>query len=169
MEEDTKIQEEKHTKILNKINDAFSMLDEIDNYFIEEAPNIESTTDQKIQDILHQIEFLTDEDMENLKPTACKKIIRELREQRQLRRKVKNDIEIKKVYYEEYRKLNSRENRSFLRESLFKKEKQLDSRIYSPRNYNDEEIEKFFPINKGKEPIEISDDDVVKELLSDVN
>lgn len=166
-EENTQI--EKHTKILSKISDAFSMLDEIDNYFIEEAPSIEKITDQKIQDMLHQIEFLTDEDMENLKPTSCKKIVKELREQRQLRRKVKNDIEIKKVYYDEYRKLNSRENRSFLKESLFKKEKQLDNRIYSPRNYNEEEIKKFFPSNKGKEPIEISDDDVVKELLSNVN
>ena len=93
-----------------------------------------STYDKKTTDLLHFIEN------NNLNaPQSCK-MIKEIKKIREERRKIKNDMEISKVYRDNINKLINKDSRNMLISKIYKSEKQLESE-YQNRIYTQEDIE----------------------------
>lgn len=136
---------ETHLPILMTISDIIQSLDEVEKELKQDTPQEQTIAENKIVDILHYLEFLTDDEFEQMKPTACKKVLKELRDLRLQRRKAKNYFEISKVFYTNWTKMGNKENRDFLKNSLYKTEKQLNSRYYNDRVYTEEEVRNLFP------------------------
>jgi len=66
--------------------------------------------------------------------------VKEIKRIRQERRKIKNDMEISKVYKDNINKLINVDSRNILMTKVYKAEKQLESE-YQNRVYTKEEIE----------------------------
>lgn len=129
--------------VMNKITEAVAVLNEVDDY----AGNLThklSVLDSKEQDLLHYIEN------NRINILWCYRMIKEIKNIREERRKVKNDMEIIYRYNEIKSKLTSRENRQFILAELHKKEKQLDT-TYKNRQYTDEEIQNLLKGGKNNE------------------
>lgn len=138
-----KIEKEKKMDVMNKITEAVAVLNEVDDY----AGNLThklSVLDSKEQDLLHYIEN------NRINILWCYRMIKEIKNIREERRKVKNDMEIIYRYNEIKSKLTSRENRQFILAELHKKEKQLDT-TYKNRQYTDEEIQNLLKGGKNNE------------------
>lgn len=93
-----------------------------------------SVYDKKTTDLLHFIEN------NSLNAPQCCKIVKEIKQIREERRKIKNDMEISKVYRDNINKLINKDSRSILISKIHKTEKQLESE-YQNRIYSKEEIE----------------------------
>lgn len=118
--------------IVEEIKKIVTKLNEIDDYngALNQKLNV---LDEKTQDILHYIE--------NNKIGAfdCYRIIKELKQIRVERRKVKQDIELSRAYDSCKNKLISKDNRQFLIQEICKREKQLQT-TYKNRVYGEDEI-----------------------------
>lgn len=110
-------------------------LNEIDDYNTNLSQNL-NTLDMKTQDILHYIEN------NKIGAFGCYRIIKELKQIRIERRKVKQDIELARVYDEHKNKLSSQVNRQFLVQEVCRCEKKL-STTYKNRVYGENEIKKI--------------------------
>ena len=119
--------------IVEEIKEISDKLDEIDNYNSGLGQQL-SSIDKKQQDILHYVEN------NKLSAFGCYRLFKELKKVRLIRRKIKNDMELSKIYLEQKTKLLSTENRKFLLQVLYKKEKSLDSE-YKMQEYKEEELE----------------------------
>ena len=119
--------------IVEEIKEISDKLDEIDNYNSGLGQQL-SSIDKKQQDILHYVET------KKLSAFGCYRLFKELKNVRLIRRKIKNDMELSKIYLEQRNKLLSTDNRKFLIQTLYKKEKSLDSE-YKMQEYNEEELE----------------------------
>ena len=93
--------------IVEEVKEVISKLNEIDSYN-SSLPQQLSIIDKKQQDILHLIES------QKISAFEAYRIIKELRQVRIERRKIKNDMELLRVYDENKNKLSSNENRQFL-------------------------------------------------------
>lgn len=116
------------SKSLNRVQDYMRRLD-----------SQLSIQDQKQQDLLHLIEN------ENLDTNQRYRIIKELKEIRIERRKIKNDIEISRTFKEHQPKLITIENRQFLLAELNKTKKSLET-TYKNRIYTEEEIKEILGV-----------------------
>ena len=96
-----------------------------------------SVYDKKTTDLLHFIEN------NNLNAAQSCKIIKEIKKIRQERRKIKNDMEISKVYRDNINKLINKDTRNILVNKIHKTEKQLESK-YQNRIYTEEDIQNIF-------------------------
>ena len=119
--------------IVEEIKEISDKLDEIDNYNSGLGQQL-SIIDKKQQDILHYVEN------NKLSAFGCYRLFKELKKVRLIRRKIKNDMELSKIYLEQKNKLLSTENRKFLLQTLYKKENSLDSE-YKMQEYKEEELE----------------------------
>lgn len=110
-------------KILNKLDDYIdTLIEELSNY------------DKRTTDLLHYIES------NSLNaPQSCK-IVKEIKKVRQERRKIKNDMELSRVYKDNINKLINVDSRNILMIKIHKMEKQLESE-YQNRVYTQEDIE----------------------------
>lgn len=115
--------------------EVVKLLNGIDEYDSSLSDKL-SLVDSKICDLLHLIENNT------LKTNQCYRIIRELHNLRIERRKIKNDMEILKVYREHKQKLLNYESRKFIIYEIGKKLKQLDG-VYKNRVYTEEELKEM--------------------------
>ena len=119
--------------VKDKIVEIIELLDEIDEYCSGLADML-SNYDSKLSDLYHLIE-------ENkLKTNECYRVVQEMRKVLVERRKIKNDMLLMSVYNKEKEKLQSDKNRVFLKQSIFKKEREINDSIYKKRIYTDEEI-----------------------------
>ena len=118
--------------IVEEIKEIVSKLNEIDDYnsSLNQKLNV---LDEKTQDILHYIEN------NKIAVFGCYRIIKELKQIRVERRKVKQDIELSRTYDEQKNKLSSKNNRQFLIQEICKREKQLQT-TYKNRVYGEDEI-----------------------------
>lgn len=118
--------------MIEEITSAIKLLNEVDEYK-ENLVNRLSDQDKKISDLYHLIE--------NTKPTTgqCYRIVKELKKQLELRRKIKNDMNILSVYDKNLNKLLNTNNRNMLLTEVHKAEKRL-STTYQNRIYTDDEI-----------------------------
>ena len=118
--------------IVEEIKEIVTKLNEIDDYngALNQKLNV---LDEKTQDILHYIEN------NKIGAFGCYRIIKELKQIRVERRKVKQDIELSRTYDEQKNKLSSKNNRQFLIQEICKWEKQLQT-TYKNRVYGEEEI-----------------------------
>ena len=119
--------------IVEEVKEIISKLNAIDSYN-SSLPQQLSIIDKKQQDILHLIES------QKISAFEAYRIIKELRQVRIERRKIKNDMELLRVYDENKNKLSSNENRQFLLREVCKKEKNLNTE-YKYQEYTKEELE----------------------------
>lgn len=119
--------------IVEEVKEIISKLNAIDSYNSSLSQQL-SIIDKKQQDILHLIES------QKISAFEAYRIIKELRKVRIERRRIKNDMELLRVYDENKNKLSSNENRQFLLHEVCKKEKNLNTE-YKYQEYTKEELE----------------------------
>jgi len=122
-------------ELISNIVLAIEKLNEIDEY-IDSLADKQSILDEKTQDLLHYIEN------NKISTFGCYRIIKELKDIRITRRKVKEDLELGRKYYEIKNRLASLENRDFIISELKKKEKSLQT-SYNNRQYSDEDLKEL--------------------------
>lgn len=122
--------------VKDKIVEVTELLDEIDEYD-DSLSNTLSNCDSKVSDLYHLAEN------QKLKTNECYRFVQELRKVLLERRKVKNDMLLLNTYRNEKQKLISNQNRTFLKQSIFKKYRELKEAKYNNRIYTEEEIEEI--------------------------
>ena len=118
--------------VIEDITNAVSILNKVDNYKNNLVDKL-SEQDKKMSDLYHLIE--------NTKLTTgqCYRIVRELKKQLEIRRKVKRDMSLLATYDKNINKLLNESNRNMLLAEIHKSEKRLDT-VYQNRIYTDEEL-----------------------------
>ena len=128
--------------VKDKVVEVIELLDEIDSYD-EGLVNNLSNVDSKISDLYHYVEE------HKLKTSECYRFVQELRKVLLERRKVKDDISLLSVYKREREKLLNNKNRIFLRQTIFKKNREITESNYKNRVYTDNELNDILGI-KGE-------------------
>lgn len=122
--------------VLKTITEIVDKLNEIDNYDAG-LSQLLSECDEKQQDLLHYIEN------NKINVLWCYKYVRELKNVREKRRNIKNDMERIMKFKEQKTKLASTiDNRQLMLAELNKREKQLNC-PYKNRRYTEEELQKI--------------------------
>lgn len=122
--------------VLKTITEIVNKLNEIDNYD-SSLSQLLSECNEKEQDLLHYIEN------NKINMLWCYKYVRELKNVREKRRNIKNDIERIMKFKEQKTKLASTiDNRQLMLAELNKREKQLNC-PYKNRRYTEEELQKI--------------------------
>lgn len=125
--------------IKEKLEEASIILDEVENYGSSLENNL-IEVNQKQQDLLHLIENNT------LKTNECYRVIKELRNVRTERRRIKNDIELFNTFRLHKNQMLSIENRKFLKGLIDKKQEQLLNSKYKNRVYTNEELKNILGV-----------------------
>ena len=125
--------------VKDKIVEVCKNLDELDEYKNTLADSL-SNIDSKVCDLLHLIEY------NSLKTNQCYRMIREIHNLRLERRKIKNDMELTKVFYDHQNKLIEKNNRQILLSFVGKTDKSLKNSKYNNRKYTDEEIKELLGV-----------------------
>ena len=118
--------------IVEELKEITSKLDILDTY-LDSLGDLQSNVDLKLSDLYHYIENNT------LKTNEAYRIVKEIKEQRKLRRKYKQEYELLKTYKEDIARLNSIDNRKFFMNGIYKLQKSLNTK-YKNRVYTDEEL-----------------------------
>ena len=122
--------------VLKTITEIVNKLNEIDNYD-SGLSQLLSECDEKEQDLLHYIEN------NKINMLWCYRFVRELKNVREKRRNIKNDMERIIKFKEQKTKLASTtDNRQLMLAELNKREKQLNC-PYKNRRYAEEELQKI--------------------------
>ena len=122
--------------LLKTITEIVNKLNEIDNYD-SGLSQLLSECNEREQDLLHYIEN------NKINMLWCYKYVRELKNVREKRRNIKNDIERIMKFKEQKTKLASTmDNRQLMLAELNKREKQLNC-PYKNRRYTEEELQKI--------------------------
>ena len=125
--------------VLEKIISVAKILDEIDDYSSTLSSSL-SIVDSKLCDLLHLIEN------NKLKTNQCYRIIKEIHNLRLERRKIKNDMELLRIFKENKSKLSSLENRPFLLSDVGKENKRQNNAKYNNRIYTEEELKELIGV-----------------------
>ena len=122
--------------VIEKITQVVEILNEIDQYD-SGLSQLLSEVNEREQDLLHYIEN------NKINMLWCYKYVRELKNVREKRRNIKNDIERIMKFKEQKTKLASTmDNRQLMLAELNKREKQLNC-PYKNRRYTEEELQKI--------------------------
>lgn len=122
--------------VLKAITEIVDKLNEIDNYD-NGLSQLLSECNEREQDLLHYIEN------NKINMLWCYKYVRELKNVREKRRNIKNDMERITKFKEHKTKLVSTiDNRQLMLAELNKREKQLNC-PYKNRRYAEEELQKI--------------------------
>ena len=122
--------------VLKQITEIVDKLNELDKYD-SGLSQLLSECDEKEQDLLHYVEN------NKINVLWCYKYVKELKNVRERRRNIKNDIERITKFKENKTKLASTiDNRQLLLAELNKREKQLNC-PYKNRRYAEEELQKI--------------------------
>jgi hypothetical protein len=124
--------------VLEKLTDSIKILNEVDEYKDSLVDRL-SEQDKKLSDLLHYIE------KNKLSTAQCYRIVKEIKKQREIRRKVKNDMNILSTYDKHINKLLNTNNRSMLLAELYKVDKRLQAE-YKNRLYTEEEINEILGV-----------------------
>lgn len=119
--------------LIEELKIIIDKLNEIDNYTQTLGDQL-SIEDKKTGDLLHYIEN------NKLSAFECYRLIKEMKDIRTNRRKIKNDMELTKTFDINKNKLLLKENRTFLINELYKRDKQLKTR-YVNRYYQEEDLQ----------------------------
>lgn len=125
-------------EIIDKVKEVSELMNELQSYTNNLNSNLQ-VVDFKINDLLHLIES------EKLDTKACYRIIKELKNVRIERRKIKNDMELSKTLNLNLNKLLGIENRQFLLAELNKTNNHLNAK-YKNRVYTEEEIKELMGV-----------------------
>lgn len=121
---------------LKNVVDKLDILDEYSSTLNEEL----SKVDCKMQDLLHYIEF------NKISVKWCYRMMKEMKNLREQRRKIKNDMELLSKYTEQKNKLLSSDNRKFFMAEIYKKDK-LINQPYRNREYTEEDMQQIIKGN----------------------
>lgn len=119
--------------IIEELKLITNKLDELDNYTQTLGDKL-SIEDKKTSDLLHYIEN------NKLSAFECYRLFKEMKDVRIKRRKIKNGMELAKTFDINKNKLLLKENRIFLINELYKRDKQLKTR-YVNRYYQEENLQ----------------------------
>ena len=119
--------------VLEELKSAISILNKVDEYKDSLVDKL-SEQDKRLSDLEHYIE-------ENkLSTNQCYRMIKEIKKQREIRRKIKNDYTILTNYENNINKLINHDSRRMLLEKVYKANKSLETK-YKNRIYTEEELE----------------------------
>jgi hypothetical protein len=125
-------------EIIEKVKEISELMNELQSYTNNLSANLQAV-DYRISDLLHFIES------EKLDTKACYRIVKELKNVRKDRRKIKNDMELSKTLNLNLNKLLGIENRQFLLAELNKTNNHLNNK-YRNRIYTEEEIKELIGV-----------------------
>lgn len=131
-------------KIYSLIVELINALNNIDE-MIDSNSNRMQEIDLEINDWLHYIENNEIDEKQSIK------IIKELKRLRDIRRTIKNEYEIEKVYKDNYSKINGLNTRTFLLAEINKTKKQLNSN-YKNRVLTEDKIKEILTLKKRGRP-----------------
>lgn len=131
-------------KIYSLIVELINVLNNIDE-MIDSNSNRMQEIDLEINDWLHYIENNEIDEKQSIK------IIKELKRLRDIRRTIKNEYEIEKVYKDNYSKINGLHSRPFLLAEINKTKKQLNSN-YKNRVLTEDKINEILIVKKRGRP-----------------
>lgn len=124
--------------VLEELKSAINTLNKVDEYKDSLVDKL-SEQDKRLSDLEHYIE-------ENkLSTNQCYRMIKEIKKQRGIRRKIKNDYTILTNYENNINKLINHDNRRLLLEKVYKVNKSLDTK-YKNRIYTEEEINEILGV-----------------------
>ena len=124
--------------VVDKITSIVKELDELDDYKNSLSDKL-SNVDCKLSDLLHYIEN------NNLNaPQSCK-IVKEIKKQREIRRKIRQDTELFRTYNSNINRLLNENNRKMLLAEMNKTNKNL-SKKYHNRVYTKEELKELLGV-----------------------
>lgn len=124
--------------VIEELKEAVSIINKVDEYKDSLVDRL-SEQDKKLSDLLHYIEN------NKLSTAQCYRIVKEIKKQREIRRKVKNDMNILSTYDKHINKLLNTNNRSMLLAELYKVDKRLQAE-YKNRTYTDDELEELLGV-----------------------
>lgn len=124
--------------VIEELSDVIYKLNATDEYKNSLTDKL-SEQDKKLSDLYHYIES------NKLSTAQCYRIVKEIQKQRQLRRKIKQDITIFATYDKHINKMISIDNRNILLTELHKANKRLEAE-YQNRIYTEEEIEELLGV-----------------------
>lgn len=124
--------------VLEELKSAINTLNKVDEYKDSLVDKL-SEQDKRLSDLEHYIE-------ENkLSTNQCYRMIKEIKKQREIRRKIKNDYTILTNYENNINKLINHDNRRMLLEKVYKVNKSLETK-YKNRIYTEEEINEILGV-----------------------
>lgn len=128
--------------VIEKITNAISILDEIDNMIKTQSEELQKV-DYKLSDLYHLIEN------NELSDEASINVVREIHLLRKERRSLNNEHDLEVVYQNQKQKMIGNDSRQFLVTELNKTNKRLNSE-YKNRVYTEEEIEQLISPKKKR-------------------
>jgi hypothetical protein len=134
--------------IVEKITQACKLLNEVDEY-VKDLDDRHSVCDLKLSDMYHLIE---NNDVDEWSKSELRNVTREIKSICEVRRQVKMDIGLRKIYQDNIGKLNNQQNRAMLLEKLNKVYKGHLESDYAYRVYKEDEINKL--VAPKEEPLE---------------
>lgn len=125
--------------VLEELKNAINILNKVDEYKDTLVDKL-SEQDKRLSDLEHYIE-------ENkLSTNQCYRMIKEIKKQREIRRKIKNDYTILTNYGNNINKLINHDSRRMLLEKVYKANKSLETK-YKNRIYTKEDLEELLGVN----------------------
>lgn len=128
--------------IIDKITNAISILDEIDNMIKTQSEELQKV-DYKLSDLYHLIEN------NELSDEASINVVKEIHDLRKERRSLNNEHDLEVVYQNQKQKMIGNDSRQFLVTELNKTNKRLNSE-YKNRVYTTEQIEQLISPKKKR-------------------
>lgn len=113
--------------VINEVKMITQSLNKLDEYF-DSLSDLQREIDYKLSDLYHYIEN------NQLRTNECYRIIKEIKKQREIRRRLKNDYELLKIYKNNYSRFNNENNRKMLLADINKTNKELN-KSYKNRIY----------------------------------
>ena len=118
--------------VISEVKMITQSLNKLDEYF-DNLSDLQREIDYKLSDLYHYIEN------NQLRTNECYRIIKEIKKQREIRRRLKNDYELLKIYKNNYARFNNENNRKMLLADINKTNKELN-KSYKNRIYSEEEM-----------------------------
>lgn len=133
--------------MVGKITEACRLLDEVEEY-VKDLDDRHSLCDLKLSDMYHLIE---NNNVDEWSKSELKNVTKEIKNICEIRRKVKVDVGLRKIYQDNIAKLNKAENRAMLLEKLNHGAKSYNT-DYSYRVYKQDDLDKL--VTPKEEPLE---------------
>lgn len=128
--------------IIEELKEITTKLNNLDNY-LDNIGDMQRDIDYRLCDLYHYIEN------NPLKTNECYRIVKEIKNQREIRRRLKNDYELLRTYKNNSQRLNSEDNRKMFMTTLYKTNKELGKK-YKNRIYSEEEMNQILGKKEGK-------------------
>ena len=129
-------------QIIDKINQAINMLDEIDDMIQTQSTELQQV-DLELSDLYHLIEF------NELNEKQSYKFIKRIHELRLKRRSLQKEHDIENTYKNQANKMMGNNTRQFVLTEINKTIKQLDT-TYKYRVLTDENIQELLSFERGR-------------------